>query len=219
MVSALVIGASRGLGLGLCGELVTRGWKVTGTVRKQADEAALHAVGAASAVADIVDAASIAALHRATPAGLGLLFVNAGISEPGDVAGIDEAGIGHLFLTNAVAPVRVAEALMDRLAPDGMIAFMSSRMGSVALTTADNKAMYRASKAALNSLTRGLMARLDRPRPVLTLHPGWVATDMGGAGADLDVATSVRGLVDVLEARRGQNGSVFLDYSGAELAW
>lgn len=219
MVSALVIGASRGLGLGLCGELARRGWAVTGTVRKHADEAALHAVGAASAIADIVDAASLQALRRATPAGLDLLFVNAGISEPEDFAGIDAAGIGHLFLTNAVAPVRAAEALMDRLTPGGMIAFMSSRMGSVALTTADNKAMYRASKAALNSLTRGLMARLDHPRPVLTLHPGWVATDMGGPGADLDVETSVRGLVDVIEKRRGQNGSVFLDHSGAELAW
>ena len=72
-------------------------------------------------------------------------------------------------------------------------------MGSVALTTQDNKAMYRASKAALNSLTRGMMARLDPAHPVLVLHPGWVATDMGGASADLDVPTSVKGLATVLE--------------------
>ena len=100
-----------------------------------------------------------------------------------------------------------------------MIAFMSSRMGSVALTDQDNLAMDRASKAARNALTRGFMARRDRPRPVLTLHPGWVATDMGGQGADLDVPTSVRGLADVIEAREGRPGSAFLDYSGAELAW
>ena len=122
-------------------------------------------------------------------------------------------------MTNAVAPVRAAEALLDRVAPDGTIAFMSSRMGSVALTTADNKAMYRASKAALNSLTRAFSSRHGGAHPVLTLHPGWVATDMGGPGADLDVAASVRGLADVLEARRGTPGSVFLDHAGAELAW
>ena len=219
MPSALILGASRGLGLGLARELATRNWTVTATIRQPADGAALEATGAAVAIADITDPASLAALHAALAPGLDLLFVNAGISEPAAFAEIDAAEIGHLFLTNAVAPVRAAEALMDRLAPDGMIAFMSSRMGSVALTTQDNKAMYRASKAALNSLTRGLMARLDHPRPVLTLHPGWVATDMGGPGADLDVATSVRGLADVIEAHRGKPGSVFRDYSGAELAW
>jgi NAD(P)-dependent dehydrogenase (short-subunit alcohol dehydrogenase family) len=79
--------------------------------------------------------------------------------------------------------------------------------------------LYRASKAALNSLTRSLVAKLDRPLTVLSLHPGWVRTDMGGASADLDIETSVRGLVDVILARRGTPGSAFLDYSGAELPW
>jgi NAD(P)-dependent dehydrogenase (short-subunit alcohol dehydrogenase family) len=219
MPSALILGASRGLGLGLAGELVRRDWAVTATVRKAADQAAVEAVGATSALADITDAASLGALDATTPPGFDLLFVNAGISEPADLESIDAAGVGHLFLTNAVAPVRAARALLGRLAEGGMIAFMSSRMGSVALTEADNKAMYRASKAALNSLTRGFAATIGSKHPVLTLHPGWVATDMGGAGADLDVATSVRGLADVIEARRGRPGSVFLDYAGHELAW
>ncbi len=218
MPTALILGASRGLGLGLARELAGRGWTVTGTVRKEADRAGLEAAGAKSALADITGAASLSALKSALPA-LDLLFVNAGISEPADLAEIDPAGIGHLFLTNAVAPVRAAEALQDCLAADGMVAFMSSRMGSVALTVQDNKAMYRASKAALNSLTRGLVAKLGPAHPVLSLHPGWVATDMGGSGADLDVATSVKGLADVIEARRGKGGSAFLDYSGAALAW
>lgn len=217
MPNALILGASRGLGLGLAAELVSRGWTVTATVRKPQDQPAVESIGAHSALADITDAASIAALPPGAP--LDLLLVNAGISEPAEWNAIDQDAIGHLFLTNAVAPIRAAEALKHRLTPTGMIAFMSSRMGSVTLTTQDNKAMYRASKAALNSLTRGLMARLDRPRAVLTLHPGWVGTDMGGAGADLDVPTSVRGLADVIEARRGKSGSAFLDYSGAELAW
>jgi NAD(P)-dependent dehydrogenase (short-subunit alcohol dehydrogenase family) len=199
--------------------MVGRGWTVTGTVRRAEDGPALAQTGATAASADITDAASIEALRQAVSPGLDLLFINAGIAEPAGIAEIDAAGIAHLFLTNAVAPVRAAEALMGLLNPLGMIAFMSSRMGSVALTTQDNKPMYRASKAALNSLTRGLVARLDRPRPVLTLHPGWVATDMGGKTADLDVATSVRGIANVIESRRGKPGSAFLDYSGAELAW
>ena len=219
MPTAVILGASRGLGFGLAGELVRRGWTVTGTIRRDEDRPALEAAGVAYAFCDITDPAALASLEATTAPGLDLLFVNAGISEPAGPEAIDLDGIGHLFMTNAVAPIRAAKAMLGRMAPTGMIAFMSSRMGSVALTTADNKAMYRASKAALNSLTRAFVSTLDQPRPVLTLHPGWVETDMGGKGADLDVATSVRGLADVIEGRRTQPGSVFLDHAGHELAW
>ena len=215
MSKALILGASRGLGLGLARELVVRGWEVTGTVRAEADRGGLEAVGAGSAIADITDPASIGALHASD---LDLLFVNAGISEPDDFDAIDPEGIGHLFMTNAVAPVRVALSLLGAVKADGMIAFMSSRMGSVSLTDRDNKAMYRASKAALNSLTRAKMASFGE-RPVLSFHPGWVETDMGGKGADLDVATSVAGVADVIEEHRHVRGSAFVDYSGATLAW
>ena len=215
MPNALILGASRGLGLGLARELAGRGWTVTGTVRKDADRAGLEAAGATSAIADITDPTTLAALVAGD---LDLLFVNAGISEPDDFESIDLDGIGHLFMTNAVAPVRAALALLGAVKTDGMVAFMSSRMGSVALTTQDNKAMYRASKAALNSLTR---AKIDSfgDRPVLSFHPGWVETDMGGKGADLDVATSVKGIADVIEEHRAKPGSGFVDYSGKTLAW
>ena len=92
-------------------------------------------------------------------------------------------------------------------------------MGSVEGNERGDMELYRASKAALNSMTRSLVAKLDHPRPVLSLHPGWVQTDMGGKGADLDVPTSVRGLADVIVAAHGKPGSRFLDYSGAELPW
>lgn len=218
MSAALIIGASRGLGLGLARELASRHWTVTGTVRKPDDRGELEAAGAAAHLADITDPASIKSLAASLPAKLDLLFVNAGISEPASFDAIDEAGIGHLFMTNAVAPVRAALGLIEALAPDATIAFMSSRMGSVALTAAENLAMYRASKAALNSLTRAMVGRFG-DRPVLSFHPGWVVTDMGGTGADIDVATSVKGIADVLEEHRGKAGSAFVDYSGAELAW
>ncbi len=218
MSTALIIGASRGLGLGLARELASRHWNVTGTVRKPDDRRALEEVGASALIADTTDQASIDRLGSELDGKLDLLFVNAGISEPDKFDTIDEAGIGHLFMTNSVAPVRVALALQDKLAPDATVALMSSRLGSVSLTNAESLAMYRASKAALNTLTRAMLSRFG-DRPVLSFHPGWVATDMGGKGADLDVATSVKGIVDVLEEHRGKAGSAFVDYSGAELSW
>lgn len=219
MPSALVIGASRGLGLGLVRELAGRGWSVTGTVRSEGDRAAVEAAGGTAALADVTDAGSVAALRDGPP--LNLLFINAGVKGPShDDAGQATADeVGALFLTNALAPVAAARVLLDRIAPDGVLAFMTSRMGSVAGNDRGDMELYRASKAALNSLTRSMVAQLARPLTVLSLHPGWVRTDMGGGGADLDVETSVRGLVDVVVARRGQPGSAFLDYSGAALPW
>lgn len=221
MPSALILGASRGLGLGLAREFASRGWTVTGTVRQDADRAGLEKAGARALLCDITDAAAVAALHGQVTGGLDVLFVNAGISGPKhqDAGQMTAAEAGMLFVTNAVAPVAAARALLDRLAPDGVLAFMSSRMGSVALNDNGALELYRASKAALNSLTRSMVAKEGGGRTVLTLHPGWVQTDMGGQGADLDVPTSVHGLADVIVAAHGQAGSRFLDYSGAELAW
>lgn len=221
MPSALILGASRGLGLGLAREFAGRGWSVAGTVRQEADRAGLEAAGARALLCDITDPAAVAALHGQAPTGLDLLFVNAGVTGPKhqDTGQTTAAEAGALFLTNAVAPVAAARALLDRLAPDGVLAFMSSRMGSVALNDSGALELYRASKAALNSLTRSMVAKEGAGRTVLTLHPGWVRTDMGSQGADLDVPTSVRGLADVIVAARGKPGSRFLDYSGAELAW
>ncbi len=54
---------------------------------------------------------------------------------------------------------------------------------------------------------------------MLVLHPGWVRTEMGGEEADIDVATSVTGLADVIAARLGEPGAQYLDYRGETLPW
>ena len=218
MPTALIIGASRGLGLGLVRELAGRGWTVTGTVRAEADRKVVEAAGGTAALADVTDAASVAALPDAP---LDLLFINAGVSGPAhqDAAQATAEEVGALLTTNAVAPVAAARALLGRVKEGGVLAFMTSIMGSVAGNTSGDMELYRASKAALNSLTRSLAAKLGRPLAVLSLHPGWVRTDMGGGNAPLDVETSARGLVDTVLAHRGEPGSAFYDYSGAVLPW
>lgn len=211
----LIIGASRGIGLGLVREFTGRGATVTGTVRREQDKAAVTAAGGTPALLDMTDRAAVARLHTATGP-LDILLVNAGVSQPEQP---DAATLGRFFDTNAVAPVELGTLFLDRIVPGGTLAFMSSRMGSVALNTAGGLPLYRASKAALNSLTRSMVAGLQRPLTVVTLHPGWVQTDMGGVGADLDVATSAKGVTDAILSRHGQAGSFFLDHTGAELAW
>jgi len=227
---ALVVGASRGLGLGLAAELKSRGWNVVGTVRDAAGENRLQKLadkpGGELRVEhlDINDDTQIAALRRGLD-GLefDLVFVNAGISPKGrsDAATASREEAASVFMTNAVSPMRVAHAFLDRLRDGpGIIAFMSSGLGSVANKTDSYSALYSASKAALNSLSRSLAASLGGRRvTVLAVAPGWVRTDMGGRGASLSVEESVRGIVDVLESRAGTGRHGFVDYRGREVEW
>ncbi len=218
--SALIIGASRGIGRGLAEEMFHRGWAVTATVRKEADAPQ----GANTLLLDINDttqeATFLAALKGAQ---FDVIFVNSGISAPDGktAADVTPAEIAHLMMSNAVSPVRLATALVPNIKPGtGVIALMSSILGSVALANG-TWPLYSASKAALNVLTKGFAAALPAAAniTVITMHPGWVRTDMGGAGADIDVQTSVAGMLSVLDANAGKGGHQYLDYKGKTLPW
>jgi len=223
---AIIIGASRGLGAGLTRELAGRGWSVIGTQRSPSDELAQAAADnnrIAIETVDIDQPESIAALaERLAGQQFDLVFVNAGVTGPEHASAeqVTADELAALMMTNAISPVRTARALLPLVKDGGTIAFMSSLLGSVALRTHAVAELYSASKAALNSLTRGFAAKDvgKRQISVLNFHPGWVRTDMGGSGADIDVATSVAGIADVLEADHGA-GQRYVDYTGKELAW
>jgi NAD(P)-dependent dehydrogenase (short-subunit alcohol dehydrogenase family) len=223
---ALIIGASRGLGLGLAQELASRGAAVTATARDLDKAPGLREVkGATLATVDIDDAASVDALAKSLEGqSFDVVFINAGVSGPShhsaDLATTEE--IGKLFATNSVSPIRLARRLLGNLEPGGTVAFMTSVLGSIAENDSGWMELYRASKTALNSLIKSFVVGLDEKKKsltVLAVHPGWVRTDMGGADAPLDVATSVRGIVDQLEKNAGKGGLTYLDYQGTQIPW
>ncbi len=222
--TALIVGASRGLGLGLVQRHLERGWSVIATVRGPSP--ALDALSGARLRIETLDITSVAQIDalagRLGETRLDLLFVNAGILDHRDRLGPDtpDDEFAHLMLTNALAPVRVIARLAGLVPGDGVVAAMSSGLGSVANNkTAGNEA-YRASKAALNTLLRSEAVRdAASGRTYLAVDPGWVKTDMGGADAMLDVATSTAGIADMLESRRGSGGSWFVTYRDSEVAW
>jgi NAD(P)-dependent dehydrogenase (short-subunit alcohol dehydrogenase family) len=223
--TALIIGASRGLGLGLVKTLLADGWQVTATVRNPQNAEALRALGDVRIEQlDMDDQSAVLALSQQLKSEMfDLLFVNAGVKGP-DVqtpGGASLAEVGQLFFTNAVAPINLAQHFIGQIRPDtGVLAFMSSVLGSVTMPDAPELALYKASKAALNSMTNSFVTQLGEQKlTVLSLHPGWVKTDMGGEGADIDVDTSTRGLVDQINAYTGKGGHHFVNYRGETIPW
>ena len=227
--TALIVGASRGLGLGLVKELAHRGWRVIATLRSEKTASGLTAFVQQSngqvrlETLDLEDAGAIDALAgRLAGETLDLLFVNAGISlglvRP---AAATREEIARLFVTNAVAPIHVAEAFLPRVRDGtGVIAMMSSGLGSVANNFRGGADLYSASKAALNKLTRGFATGLgNRKLTVLSISPGWVRTEMGGPSAMLSVEESCKGVIDVVEAKAGTGAHGFYSHEGATVAW
>ena len=226
---ALIVGANRGIGLGVVRALLRRRWAVIATARDPkratdlAELAAEHQGNLHIEALDLDDLGQLDALPgRLAGRTLDLVLVNAGVAGPAhrSASAATAAEIGALMFTNAVAPIRLARRLLPLLrAQNSVLAFTSSVMGSVARNPGGHE-LYRASKAALNSLTRGLAAELgDRRIALLTLHPGWVRTDMGGPNAAVSVEQSAQGMVDVMEREMGRPGHRFLDHTGAAIPW
>ena len=227
MKHALIIAGSRGLGFGLVREYLARGWHVTATARTPSDElVALRTDADGRLVVESLEvtlvAQSAALAARLKGQSFDLLFLNPGIMVGRGVAlsDVPDSDIQNIFLTNAIGPIRTADALTHLVVPGGTIAFMSSDMGSIGTNDDGRAELYRASKAALNSLIRSFRARHGKDDlTVLALHPGVVRTSMGRPDAPLDIDTSVRALTNVIEARWGTGGQAFVDYRNEIIPW
>lgn len=224
----LLIGASRGLGLGLASEFAKRGWNVVATQRGGAqtalhDLAQQHPRQIEIEAVDIARPDQIADLRgRLGDRSFDMLFVNAGTAnmkdEPAGEISSDE--YARVLVTNALGPMRLIEAFKDLVAVDGTIGVMSSGQGSIANNSNGLHEVYRSSKAALNQLVRSYAARhVEDQRSVVLLAPGWVRTRLGSPNAPFGVEESVPLLVDVLLGHRGQPGFAFLDRNGSIVPW
>lgn len=208
----LITGASRGIGAGLLDTFRATGDSVTGTARKEAG--GLWPL-------DQTDPASIKALAaRWGDRPLDLLICNAGIYNDRAITLADytPAIWAEAFATNITGPALLIGALLPALrAAHGRIALLSSAMASDARAPGGSYA-YRASKAALLNLGRNLSRDLAEDGIAVGIyHPGWVKTDMGGHGAEIDVAQSVAGLTARLATLDLQSSGCFLNHDGAPI--
>ena len=230
---ALVTGANRGLGLELVRQLLAAGSHVVAACRHPGKATALNTLAGEHPgrlhvlPLDVAEPKTHAELARELPLVLGdegrldLLVNNAGVLHSGERFGhLTATNLDDSFRTNAAGPLLLTQALAPLLADGAKVVNLSSRLGSVGLTTRFGTPSYNISKAALNMAT-ALMARAlaDRGIAVIALSPGWVRTDMGGADAELEPAQAMAGLLRVAQSLGPDDSGRFVDWQGDAVPW
>ena len=228
----LVTGANRGLGLELVRQLLGRHCHVVATCRQPGKATALNTLagdhpGRLHVVPlDVADPRSRAALVRELPLvtdeePLHLLVNNAGVLRGGERFGqVAPGDLDASFHTNAAGPFLLTQALAPRLAEGGVVANISSEVGSIGLRQEFRTPSYAIGKAAQNMATSLLsQAFAAQGVVVVALHPGWVRTDMGGQNAALSVQESAAGLLHVIDRLTPEDSGGFLDWQGEPLPW
>jgi NAD(P)-dependent dehydrogenase (short-subunit alcohol dehydrogenase family) len=163
--------------------------------------------------------------------GLDLLLNNAGIVDRSTLDEVTAERMINVYKTNTVAPLMLAKAfrpLLRRAASQRrnedssktFIVNISSVLGSITENSGKPRYPYRASKAALNMITKSLSIDLEIDGIMaVALHPGAVKTDMGGPNAALTTKESVEGLLTVIGSLDKSKNGRFFDFSGKALPW
>ncbi|MES2951966.1 MAG: SDR family oxidoreductase [Pseudomonadota bacterium] len=231
MKTILITGANRGIGLEHARVFAARGYRVFATARDTDQAHDLQVLAAthrghitvlAYDAADPEAATRVCAAVGDTP--LDLVLANAGAmgGKEQSFGSVDGEDLMQLVRINALAPLKLVEALADNVARSNrkLLAFQSSQMGSVSDNSSGGYYAYRVSKAALNMVARGVANDL-RPRgiTVVALHPGWVKTRMGGPGAPVTLQQSVAGQQELFDRLTPADSGHFFNYDGRKLPW
>jgi NAD(P)-dependent dehydrogenase (short-subunit alcohol dehydrogenase family) len=222
--TVLITGANRGLGLEFARQLHAAGAEVIGTARRPEAATELQELGVRVEQLDVADPASVAALaERLDGTPLDALLNNAGIF-PSRASFVEHTPADALrtYEVNTLGPLRVTQALLPHLRQGErkLVMNMSSGLGSITNAGRGGSVGYRASKAALNMMTRVQAGEFaDEGFIFIAMSPGWVRTDMGGDQAPLSPEESVRGMLATLAPLTPADSGRYLDHNGGELPW
>ncbi|HVY13620.1 MAG TPA: SDR family oxidoreductase [Rhodopila sp.] len=223
MSTAMIVGASRGIGAEFVRQYVADGWTVHATHRD-----AVPPTGDRDVTWHRLEVTDQASLERLVQ-GLGdtaidVLILCAGILLGREMTAdqVDRAAWAETFAVNAIAPLAIAGALRPHLrrGTQRKLVAVSSRLGSMGENLRGGLYMYRSSKAALNAVWRSLAIDWQPDGLLCTvLHPGWVRTDMGGPNGDIDARESVTGMRKVIAGLTPAQSGAFFNYDGTPIAW
>lgn len=225
MPTVFITGASRGLGLEFARQYAHAGWRVIATCRNPGCSEKLSGLpGIETHVLDVTDFGWIKVLAgKLEERPIDLLLCNAGIFGGDQEFGrVESEDFAETLNTNVIAPMMLAQSFWPHVAAGRgrVMAFLSSRMGSMADNNSGGYYIYRASKAALNAVVKSLSVDLEaKGIAAVALHPGWVQTDMGGKTAPMTPQDSVAGLKRVLDGLTQKHSGKFLNHDGEEIPW
>ena len=225
----LITGANRGLGLEFVKQYLADGWRVIACCRNPLGASALINLAATSGgrlsvrALDVADFAQVEQLAETLKGqAIDLLINNAGFYPEGEFGAVDYADWAQAFRINTMAPMKMTECFVAHVAASRLrkIATLSSKMGSIADNGSGGSYLYRSSKTAVNMVMKSLAIDLQaRGIAALTLHPGWVLTDMGGPNALISAEQSVSGMRQVIAQLTMENAGRFVAYDGKEIPW
>jgi NAD(P)-dependent dehydrogenase (short-subunit alcohol dehydrogenase family) len=222
MSTALILGASRGIGHELARQYKADGWRVIATARKPEHLAELARLGVEAHQLDVRNADSIAALGwKLDDEKIDNAWFVAGVFGPHHDRFPTQQEFDEVMHTNVLAAMRLMPIVGPLVASThGKLAVLSSKMGSLGARSATYGSTYRASKAALNSVLRDAAITYGKAGATcVSFHPGWVKTDMGSMDADLTVEQSVTALRATLAGLMAQANGSFLNYDGEPIPW
>ncbi len=229
MPTVLVAGASRGIGLEFVRQYASDGWRVVAGCRRPDEASELQALTSEGRIEvhalDVASDSSVATFKEAVGDELlDLLICSAGAPGGGRQAlgDIDFAEMARTLEVNMTGPLRVVQAFTPNLskAPGAKLIAITSGMGSIQNTTSTEMMIYRISKAGLNEAWRCVAIELQPKGITATvIHPGWVATAMGGENAPVSPKQSVNGMRDVIAGLRPDDTGTFRTFDGGTLPW
>ncbi|PWI33842.1 short-chain dehydrogenase [Vibrio albus] len=218
MKTVLITGANRGIGLELVKQYLSAGYDVYAACRKTSNELSATAAHIIQDI-DVSEPAGVESLKAQVPE-LDILINNAGILRDEVLGQLNYATIEEQWKVNTLGPLKVTEALLEQLRDGGKIAFVSSRMGSIADNTSGGRYGYRMSKAALNAAAVSVAHDVaHRNISVAILHPGYVQTDMVGGRGEIPASEAAQRLFTRIDQLDMSNSGTFWHSNGSELPW
>lgn len=216
----VITGANRGIGFEFAKQYAEKGYKVTGVCRNNSKQLTELDVDIIEGV-DVTKASDLLRLKETlADKKVDILINNAGLLHKDVLGELDAGTIRAQFEVNALAPLRVTEALLDNLSKGSKIALITSRMGSIADNGSGSRYGYRMSKAALNAAGKSLSIDLkDKGIAVAILHPGFVQTDMVNHAGDIPAETAAERLMQRIDELSMESTGEFYHSNGDPLPW